>query len=168
MLGHLIETDELDIVLSPMAMTLLSEWEYERMKALKKGAEREAGKARQLVLWLEDEFIKSLWSGDVLLRIREASNIVTNCWLQDQFQDSLQTDEVSLEGRMERLLANLARYESLTPWLEEQFVSGIYAADLKLGLRRDMAKVWSDGGGRYISDCGGLVEAELQMDSQST
>ena len=39
--------------------------------------------------------------------------------------------------------AYLDHEESLKPWLEEQFVSDIYAADLKLGLCRDMAKVWS-------------------------
>ena len=44
---------------------------------------------------------------------------------------------------MGRLLAYIAREESLKPWLEEQFISDLYAADLKLGLRRDMAKVWS-------------------------
>ena len=27
--------------------------------------------------------------------------------------------------------------------MEEQFISSMYAADLKLGLRRDMEKVWS-------------------------
>ena len=52
-------------------------------------------------------------------------------------------DEADLIGRMEQTLAFLAREESLNPWLEEQFTSSLYAADLKLGLRRDMAKVWS-------------------------
>ena len=143
MLGHLIDNGVLNIVLSPMAMSLLSEWEYERIEALEEEAEREAGEARQLELWLEDEFIKSLWSGGVLLCIREASVTVTHRWLEDQFQDSLQRDEAALQGRVERLLAYLAREESLKPWLEEQFMSDLYAADLKLGMRRDMAKVWS-------------------------
>ena len=33
-LGHLIDNGVLTIVLTPMAMSLLSEWEYERMEAL--------------------------------------------------------------------------------------------------------------------------------------
>ena len=61
MLGHLIDNGVLNFVLIPMAMSLLSECGYERMEALEEEAEREAGKARQLDAWLEDEFIKSLW-----------------------------------------------------------------------------------------------------------
>ena len=44
---------------------------------------------------------------------------------------------------MEQLLAYRAREESLKPWLEEQIINDLYVADLKLSLRRDMAKVWS-------------------------
>ena len=44
---------------------------------------------------------------------------------------------------MERFLAYLAREKIFKPRLEEQFVSDLHAADLKLGLRRNMAKVWS-------------------------
>ena len=138
MLGHLIDNGVLDIVLTPMAMSLLSEWEYGRMEVLEEEAEREAGEARQLELWLQD---KALWSGDTSLRIREASDTATNRWLEDQFQDLLQRDEVVLEDRVERLLAYLAREECLEPWLEEQFIGDLYAADLKLGPRRDMGKV---------------------------
>ena len=88
-----------------------------------------------------NEFIKSIWSGDTTNRIREASVTVKNLWLEDQLQDSLRRDEVTLEGRVERLLAYLSRKESLKPSLEEQFISDLYVADLKLGLRRDMVKV---------------------------
>ena len=83
MLEHLIDNGVLDIVLSPMAMSLISEWEYERLEAREEEAEREADKARQLDAWLEDEFIKSLRSGDASLCIREASVTVTNRWLAD-------------------------------------------------------------------------------------
>ena len=48
-----------------------------------------------------------------------------------------------MEGRIEQFLAYLSREESLKPWLEEQFVSDLYAADLNPGLRRDMAKIGS-------------------------
>ena len=119
MLVHLIKNGVLDIVLTPTAMFLLTEWEYEPMEALEEEAEREADKARQLDLWLENEFSRSLRTGDVFLRIREASVTVTNCWLEDQFLVSLQRDEVALEGRMERLLSFLAREESMKPWLEK-------------------------------------------------
>ena len=44
---------------------------------------------------------------------------------------------------MEPLLVYIDREESLKLWLEEQLVNELYEADLKLGLRRDMAKVWS-------------------------
>ena len=99
-LGYLIDKGELDIVLSPMA-TFFSKWEYECMEALENDAEWEADKASQLEVLLDDEFTRSLWLCDVSLRIRETGVIVTNCWLEDQFQDSLQWDEVALVGRME-------------------------------------------------------------------
>ena len=38
---------------------------------------------------------------------------------------------------MGQYLAYPYREESLKPWLEEQFISDLYAADLKLGLRRE-------------------------------
>ena len=44
---------------------------------------------------------------------------------------------------MERFQAYVAHQESLKPWLKEQFISSLYAAYLTLGLRRDIAKVWS-------------------------
>ena len=44
---------------------------------------------------------------------------------------------------MELNLTYLAREESLKPLLEEQFTSSLYAADPKLGLCRDLAKVWN-------------------------
>ena len=114
-MGHLIDIGVLDIVLSPMARLLLCEGKYEHMEALEEEAERETDKVRQLKLWQEDEFIEFLWSGDVSLRIREASVTVANRWLEDQFQASLSRDEVALEGRMERFLAYLSREESLKP-----------------------------------------------------
>ena len=70
---------------------------------------------------------------DVSLRIRETSVIVTNSWLEDQFQDSLQKN----------FLAYLAREESPKHWFEDQFASDSYAAILMLGLQRDMVNVCS-------------------------
>ena len=78
MLGHLIDNVMLDIALTPMTKSLLSGWEYKRMEALEEEGELEAGKPRQLELLLEEEFIKSQWSGDASLRNREASVKVTN------------------------------------------------------------------------------------------
>ena len=43
---------------------------------------------------------------------------------------------------MEQFLAYLIHEDSLKPWLEEQFVSDMNAANLKLSLRRGMATVW--------------------------
>ena len=97
MLGHLTDNGLLDIFLSPISISLLGKWDYERMEALEEEADREASMARQLELRLENVFIKSLWSVDESFRIQEASVIGTNCWSEDLIQDSLQRDEVVLE-----------------------------------------------------------------------
>ena len=70
---------------------------------------------------------------DVSLHIRETSVIVTNSWLEDQFQDLMQKN----------CLAYLAREESPKHGFEVQFASDFYAAILMLGLQRDMVKVCS-------------------------
>ena len=44
---------------------------------------------------------------------------------------------------MQPLLVYIDREVSRKPWLEEQFFNDLYDTDLKLGLRRDMTKVWS-------------------------
>ena len=143
LLQRLITEGELDIMLSLRAMSWSSELEYDRIEALEVEAEWEADKVRQMDVWLDDEFTKSLWLGGVSLRSREASVIVTSCWLEGEFQDSSQRGEAALEGWKERLLAFLEQEGSLKPWLEEHFVRDLNAADFKL-LRRDMAKVWSE------------------------
>ena len=96
----------------------MSELEYDRIEVLEEEADWKANKSRQLKVSLEDELIRSLRLGDVSLRIREASVVVTNYWLEDQFQDSLQRDEVVMEGQMERLLAYLVHEDSLKLWLD--------------------------------------------------
>ena len=95
LLRRLIKEGELDVVLSPRAMSWLSELEYEHIEALEEETEWGADKARNMETWLVEEFTRSLWLGDVALRIRKASAMVTNCWLKDQFQDSLQRDEAA-------------------------------------------------------------------------
>ena len=52
-------------------------------------------------------------------------------------------DKATLDARTEQFIAYLARNEIQKPWMDEQFVCDLYAADLKLGLHRGMAKVWS-------------------------
>ena len=90
-------------------------------------------------MWLNNEFIKSLCLGAVPLSIRNINVTMTNYWLED----SLLMDEAALEGRMEQFLAYLAREKSLKHWLDEQYISALYDADVKLGLRRDVVKVWN-------------------------
>ena len=100
MLRQLIDKSELKIVLSPMALSLLREWEYERMEAHAEEVQWEADNVRQLDVRLEDKLTKKRWLCDVSIRIWETSEIVTSFWLEDQFQNSLQKDEVAWEGRM--------------------------------------------------------------------
>ena len=66
-LGSSITEGKLNIVMSPMVVSLLNEWEYGRVEALGEEAEREADNVRRL----EDEHSKSLWLGDVILSIWE-------------------------------------------------------------------------------------------------
>ena len=105
----------------------------------------------RLDVLLENKFTKSLWLCDVSFRIWETSIIVTNCWLEDQFQDSLQKDKAVLEDRMEQFLAYLVHEESLrrsqqyckwTATLHEannglfkKWVNGQLNNDLKYNLR---------------------------------
>ena len=56
----MITEGELDILLSPRAVSWWSELEYTRIEALEEEAEREDFKARQMEVWLDDEFTKSL------------------------------------------------------------------------------------------------------------
>ena len=75
-LGNLINKGKLDIVLSLMTVSLLSDWEYESMEELVDEAELEADKVCQLDVWVEDNFTKFVWLYDVSPHIREISEIV--------------------------------------------------------------------------------------------
>ena len=111
----MITEGELDIGLTSRAMSWLGELEYERIDSLEEETQKEADKARQMEGWSIKYLTRSLWSGDVSLRIQGTSVIVTNYRLEDQLQDLLQRDEEALESRMERFLAHLTREESLKP-----------------------------------------------------
>ena len=49
------------MVLSPRAVSWLSELEYERIEALEEESQWEANKARQKEAWLSEEFIRSVF-----------------------------------------------------------------------------------------------------------
>ena len=60
--------------------------------ALEEEAEHKVDKVRQMEVWLDDEFARSLWLGDVSLRIQKTSVLVTNYWLEEEFKNSSQKE----------------------------------------------------------------------------
>ena len=62
--------------------------------------------------------------------------------LEAEFLDSLRNADTISESQKEHYSAYLAEDDTMNRWVEAQFTDDLYKADLRLGIRPDMALLW--------------------------
>ena len=77
--------------------------------------------------------------------------------LEAEIPGALRKADAILEHQKEHYTAYRTQEDSMTPWLELQFTEDLYEADLSLGMRPDMALLWSVKGEGLLEAAGTIV-----------